>query len=162
MKKKYYALEELLPALVKSFHEFAMFDVLEKDDVISILPLKEEVGDDLLEQTNRLLRDFLTNDEFENHYAAGSFTHKLENPVFFWKDYINCFYNLELIDDEVENEQFLDSAFGIYRITQVLFITEVNKRLSKRRLNGIRLEYKVNSSALDRKNHWERTYDKDF
>lgn len=162
MKKKYNVLEELLPALVESFQEHTMFEVLEKDDVISIFPLEEEKGTALLEQTNTLLRNFFETEEFANYYAKGSCKDKLDNPVLFWKDYINCFYNLELIDDDSVNDHYLDSAFGMYRITQVLYISEVNKRLKKRRLNGIRLEYRVNATALDRQNHWMRTYDKDF
>jgi len=50
----------------------------------------------------------------------------------------------------------------MYRITKTLYIDEVNKRLKKRRLNGIRLEYKVKATPLDRNKHWNRSYDKDF
>lgn len=162
MKKKYYVLEELLPALIESFDESAMFDVLEEGDVISFFPLNDDKGGELLTQTNLLLSKVFEKEEVENYYAEASCTDKVNNPVFFWKDYINCFYNLDLIDDDSINDQFLDSAFGMYRVTEVLYITEVNKRFDKRRINGIKLDHKVNASASDRKNHWIRTYDKDF
>lgn len=163
MGKMYNTIEELLPTLISSFKGHTMFEEMEEGDIISVFPLEDsEMATALVDQTNDLLADFFEVEDDEKCYAAASYADRLENPILFWKDYINCFFDLELVDDEATNKNFLGTSFGMYRVLNVIYIEEVNKRLKKRRLNGIRLEYKVKSTPMDRNKHWNRTYDKDF
>lgn len=163
MAKMYNTIEELLPILIQSFEEHSMFDELEEGDILSVFPLNEsDIANELVVETNRVLADFFEVEDGEECYEQDSCTDKLDNPVLFWKDYINCFFDLELVDDESVNATYLGTAFGMYRIVKIIYINDVNKRLKKRRLNGIRLEYKVQGTPMDRNKHWNRTYDKDF
>ena len=158
----YNDVNELLPAMIDCFNNHVLYDVLEEGDILSFLPIKDaEIGKNLVDQTNQMLADY-----FDVHdelcYAADSYMDKVDNPIFFWKDYLNCFFNLELVDDEVINEGLEGTPYGMYTIVNIAFIDEVNKRLKLRRINGIRLEYKIKSTPMDRNKHWNRTYDKDF
>ena len=162
MGKMYNNIEDLLDEMITCFNEKAMFDSLEERDIISVLPVEDEsVAKDFVTKTNQVLADF-----FDIHdelcYAEDAYADRTDNPIFFWKDYLNCFFDLELVDDDSINQKYLGTAFGMYRIVGITFIDEVNKRFKKRRLNGIRLEYKVIPTPLDRNNHWKRTYDKEF
>lgn len=157
------SLAELVPEMITCFNEHRMFESLEEGDIVSCLPFDDpEGGRDLVHQTNQLLADFFEVEDGELCYDPDSFQDKVDNPIFFWKDYLNCFYDLELVDDDALNRQYLGTAYGMYRVVRVVYIDEVNKRLKKRRLNGIRLEYKVKSTPMDRNKHWNRSYDKDF
>jgi hypothetical protein len=162
MAKMFNNIEDLLEDMVNCFTEHAMYDVLEERDVISILPIEDkEVATDFLAKTNKVLADHFEIFD-EDCYAADSMQDKEENPILFWKDYLNCFFDLELVDDDAVNSKYVGTAFGIYQITAIAFRDEVNKRIKRRRLNGIRLEYKVKETPMDRNNHWKRTYDKEF
>jgi len=61
----------------------------------------------------------------------------------------------------LDASEYVGTSFGMYRIMKISFIDEVNKRLKQRRLNGVRLEYKVKATPMDRNKHWNRTYDKE-
>lgn len=162
MAKMFKNIEDLIDDMIQSFQENAMFDILEERDVISILPIEdEEVAKDFLVKTNQVLADHFEIYD-EDCYGPESINDREENPILFWKDYLNCFFDFELVDDDSINSKYLGTAFGIYQITGIAFRDEVNKRLKRRRLNGIRLEYKVKETPMDRNNHWKRTYDKEF
>ena len=162
MAKMFNNIEDLLDDMVACFKEHAMFDVLEERDVISVLPIGDAVkAQEFLEKTNQVLADFFEIYD-EDCYTTISLSDSEENPILFWKDYLNCFFDLELLDDDSVNSKYLGTAFGIYQIVGIAFRDEVNKRLKKRRLNGMRLEYKVKETPMDRNNHWKRTYDKEF
>lgn len=162
MAKMFNNIEDLIDDMIQSFQENAMFDILEERDVISILPIEdEEVAKDFLVKTNQVLADHFEIYD-EDCYGPESINDREENPILFWKDYLNCFFDFELVDDDSINSKYLGTAFGIYQITGIAFRDEVNKRLKRRRLNGIRLEYKVKETPMDRNNHWKRTYDKEF
>lgn len=155
-------IEDLLEDMVQCFTEHSMFDLLEDRDVISILPIEDvEIRERFLQLTNQVLSDHFEIYD-EDCYDADSMNNLSDNPILFWKDYLNCFFDLELVDDDEINKKYLGTAFGMYRITGIVYRDEVNKRLKRRRLNGIRLEYKVIETPLDRNNHWKRTYDKEF
>lgn len=164
MGKMYNTVEELLPALIASFQGHTMFEEMEEGDIVSAFPLlSDEIAYEMVNETNALLAAYFeVGEEEERCYQVDSFADKNDNPILFWKDYINCFFDLELVDDDSINKPFLGTAFGMYRITKVVYIDEVNKRLKRRRLNGIRLEYKVKGTPMDRNKHWNRSYDKDF
>lgn len=158
----YYHIEDLLEEMIRCFEERQMFQTLEERDIISVLPLgDEQVAKGFLDRTNAVLSDY-----FDIHdevcYPEKAMDDQEENPIFFWKDYLNCFFDLELIDDDPIHQKYLGSAFGIYQITRILYIDDVNKRLRQRKLNGLRLDYQVKPSPMDRHHHWNRTYDKDF
>lgn len=139
-----------------------MFQTMEERDIIAILPIENpEVAQSFLTRTNELLADYF-NIHDELCYSENSLVDKIENPIFFWKDYLNCFFDFELIDDDLLHKEHLGSEFGIYQITRIAYIDDVNKRFRKRKLNGIQLGYRVKESPLDRHHHWNRTYDKDF
>lgn len=162
MAKMFNNIEDLIDDMIQSFQENAMFDILEERDVISILPIEDEkVAKDFLVKTNQVLADHFEIYD-EDCYGPESINDREENPILFWKDYLNCFFDFELVDDDSINSKYLGTAFGIYQITGIAFRDEVNKRLKRRRLNGIRLEYKVKETPMDRNNHWKRTYDKEF
>lgn len=162
MAKMFNNIEDLIDDMIQSFQENAMFDILEERDVISILPIEdEEVAKDFLVKTNQVLADHFEIYD-EDCYGPESINDREENPILFWKDYLNCFFDFELVDDDSINSKYLGTAFGIYQIAGIAFRDEVNKRLKRRRLNGIRLEYKVKETPMDRNNHWKRTYDKEF
>lgn len=160
----YNSVVELLPELMESFTEHSMFDCVEEGDLISFLPIEEDaVGESFLAETNKLLADhFEVGPEEEQCYAAGAYADKVDNPVLFWKDYLGCFFNFELVEEGADASLYLGTTFGTYRIMEITYIDEVNKRLKQRRLNGIRLEYKVKGTPMDRNKHWNRTYDKEF
>lgn len=162
MAKMFNNIVDLINDMVQCFQEHAMFDILEERDVISILPIEDKaVAQDFLAKTNQILADHFEIYD-EDCYGPDSMNDKEENPILFWKDYLNCFFDLQLVDDESVNSKYLGTAFGIYQITGITFRDEANKRLKRRRLNGIRLEYKVKETPMDRNNHWNRTYDKLF
>lgn len=162
MAKMFNNIEDLLDDMVQCFQENAMFDILEERDVISILPIENpETAKDFLLKTNQVLADHFEIYD-EDCYAPHSIQDKEENPILFWKDYLNCFFDFELVDDDTVNSKYSGTSFGIYQITGIAFRDEVNKRIKRRRLNGIRLEYKVKETPMDRNNHWKRTYDKEF
>ena len=162
MARMFNNIEDLLENMVESFTEHAMFDLLEERDVISILPITDEdISTDFLAKTNQVLADHFEIYD-EDCYATDSMTDKEENPILFWKDYLNCFFDFELVDDDEVNSKHAGTSFGIYQIVGIAYRDEVNKRLKKRRLNGLRLEYKVKETPMDRNNHWKRTYDKEF
>ncbi|MCA5005504.1 hypothetical protein [Sphingobacterium bovistauri] len=162
MAKMFNNIEELLEDMVQCFSEHTMFDMLEERDVISVLPLENpELGKVFLAKTNQVLADHFEIYD-EDCYDTNSLSDKEENPILFWKDYLNCFFDLELVDDDAINSKYNGTAFGIYQIVGIAFRDEVNKRIKRRRLNGIRLEYKVNETPMDRNKHWLRTYDKEF
>lgn len=162
MAKMFNNLEDLLDDMVQCFQENAMFDILEERDVISILPIENpETAKDLLLKTNQVLADHFEIYD-EDCYAPNSIHDKEENPILFWKDYLNCFFDFELVDDDTVNSKYSGTSFGIYQIIGIAFRDEVNKRIKRRRINGIRLEYKVKETPMDRNNHWKRTYDKEF
>lgn len=163
MTKMFNPIAELLPEMIDCFKEHRMFERLEEGDIISCLPFEDsEEGQSFVNQTNVLLADFFGVEDGELCYPLDSYLDKLDNPIFFWKDYLNCFFDLELVDDDSLNQQYLGTAYGMYRILRVIYIDDVNRRLKKRRLNGIRIEYKVKSNPMDRNKHWNRSYDKDF
>lgn len=162
MKKVFYEVADLLPEMIERFNALAMFDALEEGDIVSVMPIKaEEIAVDFVKKTNAVLSDYF-NVHDEDCYEADSYKSTEENPIFFWKDYLNCFYNLKLVDDAPADIDFAGTRFGVFEVTEVMFIDEVNKRLKQRRLDGIRLEYKVKATPMDRHNHWNRSYDKDF
>lgn len=161
MAKMFNNIEDLLDEMIVCFKEHTMFDYLEERDVISILPIADEaIATDFLLKTNQVIAEFFDVHD-EDCYAPNSMSDSTENPIFFWKDYLNCFFDLELLDDDSVNEKHLGTAFGMYRIVSIAFRDEVNKRIKKRRLNGLRLEYKVKETPMDRNKHWNRTYDKE-
>ena len=160
----YNSVVELLPELISCFNDHAMFDSLEEGDVITFEPIADAAeGTAFTDATNQLLNDFFeVEEEDEVCYPAGSYADKVDNPVLFWKDYLGCFFNLEIADDTLDSSEYVGTSFGMYRITKISFIDEVNKRFKQRRLNGVRLEYKVKGTPMDRNKHWNRTYDKEF
>ena len=162
MKKMYNDVVELLPEMIHCFNNHSMFDILEEGDIISFIPFEDEaIAKDFVAQTNQMLADYFEVDD-ELCYSEDSYLDNHDNPVFFWKDYLNCFFTLELVGDEMSNEGFEGTSYGMYKISERADINEVNKRLKQRRINGLRLEYKVKSTPMDRNKHWNRTYDKDF
>lgn len=164
MKKMYNDLVDLLPDLISSFTNHSLFDVLEEDDLISFVPITDAaVGQDMVDQTNTILAAFFEVDPAEEQcYEASAYNHKEDNPVLFWKDYLGCFYDFELVEEFLDDKAFAGTSFGTYRVVKIAFINEVNQRIKKRRLNGVRMEYKVKATPLDSNKHWNRTYDKDF
>lgn len=162
MKKMYNDVVELLPEMIRCFNNHLMFDLLEEGDIVSFMPFEDkEVAIDFVAQTNKLLADYFEVDD-ELCYAEDSYQDKEDNPIFFWQDYLNCFFTLRLVDEEDPDENLKGTSYGIYEVVGIAYIDEVNKRLKQRRLNGIRLEYKVKPTPMDRNKHWNRTYDKDF
>lgn len=159
----YNSVVELLPELISCFNDHSMFDCLEEGDVITFEPIADPaVGKEFTDATNKVLNDFFeVAEEDEVCYEAGAYADKVDNPVLFWKDYLGCFFNLEIVDDTLDASAYVGTSFGMYRIMKISFIDEVNKRLKQRRLNGVRLEYKVKSTPMDRNKHWNRTYDKE-
>ena len=158
----YNRIEDLLEELIRCFETRSMFQTLEERDIVSILPIQEEEAAlKFLQSTNDALANY-----FDIHdelcYSDDSMTNQEENPIFFWKDYLNCFFDFELIDDDHLHDKYLGTGFGIYQITRIVFVDDVNKRFRKRKLNGLSLGYKVKPSPMDRHHHWNRTYDKDF
>ena len=163
MGKMYNDVVELLPELIHCFNNHLMFDSLEEEDVISFLPIEdEEVAKEFVAHTNKVLSDHFEVEDGELCYPEDSYLDKIDNPIFFWKDYLGCFFNFELVEDLLDREDIRGTSFGTYRITHIAFINEVNKWIKKRRLNGINLEYRVIPTPLDSNKHWNRTYDKEF
>lgn len=162
MAKMFNNIEDLIDEMVYCFNERVMFNLLEERDIISVLPIEDaDKAADFLEKTNKVLADFFEIYD-EDCYPPSSLSDKDENPIFFWKDYLNCFFDFELVDDDTVNARYAGTPFGLYQIMGIAFRDEVNKRLKRRRLNGIRLEYKVKESPEDRMLHWKRTYDKEL
>ncbi|MCL7986575.1 hypothetical protein M8998_01345 [Sphingobacterium sp. lm-10] len=162
MKKMFNNVVDLLPSMIDSFNNRSMYDQLEEGDIISFMPIEDEqTAQDFVAKTNILLANY-----FEVHdelcYAEDSYLDKEDNPIFFWKDYLSCFYTFKLVDEDPADKDLIGSRFGLFEIVDIAYIDEVNKRIKQRRLNGIRLEYKVKATPMDRNNHWNRSYDKDF
>lgn len=162
MKKMFNSVVELLPAMIEAFQNRSMYDQLEEGDIISFMPIEDkDAAQDFVARTNQLLADY-----FDVHdelcYAEDSYLDKEDNPIFFWKDYLSCFYTFKLVDEDPADKDLIGSRFGLFEIVEIAYIDEVNKRIKQRRLNGIRLEYKVKATPMDRNKHWNRTYDKEF
>ena len=121
MAKMFNNIEDLLDDMVNCFTEHAMYAVLEERDVISVLPIEDaDKAKDFLAKTNQVLADHFEIYD-EDCYAADSMADKEENPILFWKDYLNCFFDLELVDDDTVNSKYLGTVFGIYQITGIAF-----------------------------------------
>jgi len=162
MKKMYNDVVELLPEMIDCFNNHLMFEALEEGDIVAFMPFEDkDIATDFVAQTNKLLADYFEVDD-ELCYSEDSYVDKVDNPIFFWQDYLNCFFTLRLVDEDAPDENLKGTSYGVYEIVGIAYIDEVNKRLKQRRLNGIRLEYKVKSTPMDRNKHWNRTYDKDF
>ena len=160
MANKYFNLEDLHEDLLECFRERSMFLEISQMDVVSFLPIEDKtVAKELVDKTNQVLRDYMDSQEIEGfqEFSENSCEEAIENPIFFWKDYLSCFFDFELIDDEGLYEEFLGTQFGIYRATRVLFIDEVNRRFRNRKLLGLNLAYQVLPSSSDKKNFWERS-----
>ncbi len=159
----FHSVVELLPSMIEAFQNHSMCDLLEEGDIISFMPIENtSTAQDFVAQTNKLLADY-----FDVHdelcYADDSYLDGEDNPIFFWKDYLSCFYTFKLVEEEVPFDKNLaGTRFGLFEIVDIAYINDVNKRFKQRRINGIRLEYKVKSTPLDRNKHWNRTYDKEF
>lgn len=148
--------------MIEAFQNRSMYDQLEEGDIISFMPIEDtDVAQDFVAKTNQLLADYFDVQD-ELCYVEDSYLDKEDNPIFFWKDYLSCFYTFKLVDEDPTDKDLIGSRFGLFEIVDIAYIDEVNKRIKQRRLNGIRLEYKVKATPMDRNKHWNRTYDKEF
>jgi len=145
MKKKFHTLIDLLPALIQSFMSREMIPDLEEEDVIDFKPnFSKSEAAELTAVTNELLNHFFGFEEEEACYAENSLEQAEENPIIFWKSYLDCFYNFELIEDEVDQQTYAHSSMGTYMINRMLTRPEVNKRFAKRSFDGIHLaDFKI-------------------
>lgn len=145
MKKKFNTIHEVLPDLVHSFMNREMLDILDEQDIIDYQPtFTKRQAAEFIDITNQVLNDFFGFEEDEACYGPESLTQKSENPINFWKSYIECFYNFELVDDDLPQTQEVNSGLGIYMCVDDLSIQQANKRFAKRSFDGIHLpDFKI-------------------
>lgn len=145
MKKKFNTIIELLPDLVHSFMSREMLDICDEQDIIDYQPtFSKDDAEEFIDITNQVLNDFFGFDDEEACYGPDSLSQNSENPINFWKSYIECFYNFELVDAGVSVPEIASAGIGIYMCVDDLPMQAVNKRFAKRSFDGIHLpDFKI-------------------